>query len=129
MSSLEHRLEKLEVGAGKGAASGWEVPIATRLYLTMVACHRARIEGEEPLPYTQEEVEERRRQDLETASGKGAEAMLRCSIGWQTPEARRCSTSGSRRPRGEWKRQRTYPPSAGQRFGEWTKKSRSLVGS
>jgi hypothetical protein len=89
------RLEKLEAGAGKGAASRWEVPIETRVYLTMVARHRARIEGEEPPEYSWEEIEEMRHQDLETVAGNGAEASLRGSIGWQTPEAQQML--------GEWK--------------------------
>jgi hypothetical protein len=55
----------------------------------MVACHRARIEGEEPPEYSWEEILEMRRQDLETVAGNGAEASLRDSIGWQTPEAQR----------------------------------------
>jgi hypothetical protein len=43
----------------------------------MVACHRARIEGEEPPEYSWEEILEMRRQDLETVAGNGAEASLR----------------------------------------------------
>ncbi len=86
MSSLEHRLEKLEAGAGKDATSRWEVPIETRVCLTMVARHRARAEGKEQPPYTQEKILELRRQDLETVSGTGVEASLRDSIGWQSPD-------------------------------------------
>jgi hypothetical protein len=87
VSSLERRLEKLETGAGKGAASRWEVHIGTRVYLTVVARHQARAEGKEPPPYSQEEILELRRQDFETVAGNGAEASFRDSIGWQTPEA------------------------------------------
>ena len=86
-SSLGRRLEKLEAGAEKDTASRWEVPIETRLYLTMVARHQARAEGEEPPPYTHEEIEEMRRSDIETVEGRGTEAQLRASIGWQSPEA------------------------------------------
>ena len=56
MSSLEHRLEKLEAGAGKGVASRWEVPIGTRVYLKMVERYRARTESEEPPEYSWEEI-------------------------------------------------------------------------
>ena len=58
MSSLERRLERLEAGAGKNAASGWEVPIGTRVYLKMVERYRSRVAGEEVPPYAQEEIEE-----------------------------------------------------------------------
>ncbi len=64
MSSLERRLERLETGAGKGTTSRWEAPIGSRAYLTMIARCQARTEGKEPPSYTQEEIEERRRQDL-----------------------------------------------------------------
>ena len=53
MRDAKRRLEKLKAGAGKSAASRWEVPIGTRLYLTMVARYQARAEGKEPPPYTQ----------------------------------------------------------------------------
>jgi hypothetical protein len=87
VSSLERRLEKLEAGAGKGAASRWEIPIATRVYLTMVARCQARMEGKEPSPYSQEEIEELRRWDLETAEGQGTQAHYRNSPGWQSEES------------------------------------------
>ena len=58
MSSLERRLERLEAGAGKVAASRWEVPIGTRVYLKMVERYRSRVAGEEVPPYAQEEIEE-----------------------------------------------------------------------
>jgi hypothetical protein len=87
VSSLERRLERLEVGVEKGAASRWEVPIGIRLYLTMVTRCQARTEGKEPPEYSWEEILEMRRQDLETVAGNGAEASLRESTGWQSPEA------------------------------------------
>ncbi len=87
MSSLERRLEKLEAGVEKGAASRWQIPSEVLVYTKMCERYRARIEGREPPEYSWEEIEERRRQDLETVAGNGAEASLRNSIGWQTPEA------------------------------------------
>ena len=87
MSSLERRLERLEVGAGKDAASRWEVPIGTRVYLKMVERYRSRVAGQEMPPYAQEEIEEMRRHDLETVSGNGVRVFVRDSPGWQTLEA------------------------------------------
>jgi hypothetical protein len=87
VSSLERRLERLEAGAGKDAASRWEVPIGTRVYFKMVERYRSRVAGEEVPPYAQEEIEEMRRHDLETVSGNGVRAYVRDSPGWQTLEA------------------------------------------
>jgi hypothetical protein len=55
--------------------------------LKMVERYRSRVAGEEVPPYAQEEIEERRRQDLETVSGNGVGAYVRDSPGWQTLEA------------------------------------------
>ena len=63
------------------------MPIETRVYLTTIARHQARREGKEPPPYTQEEILEMRRSDIESVEGRGVEAQLRESIGWQSPEA------------------------------------------
>ncbi len=51
-SSLGRRLEKLEAGAERGTASRREVPIETRVYLTVVARHRAkrRVRSSHPTP-------------------------------------------------------------------------------
>jgi hypothetical protein len=75
MGGAERRLERLEAGAGKDAASRWEVPIGTRVYLKMVERYRSRVASEEVPPYAQEEIEEMRRQDLETVSGNGIGAL------------------------------------------------------
>ncbi len=87
MRDAKKRLEKLEAGAGKDAASRWEVPIETRVYLTTIARRQARREGKELPSYTQEEILEMRRSDIESVEGRGVEAQLRESIGWQSPEA------------------------------------------
>jgi hypothetical protein len=84
--SLERRLERLEGGVEK-SASRWQIPFEVLVYTKMCERYRARTEGKEPTEYSWEEIEEMRRQDLETISGKGAEASLRDSIGWQIPEA------------------------------------------
>jgi hypothetical protein len=62
-------------------------PPEVLVYTKMCERRRARTEGKDPPEYTRVEIEEMRRQDLETVSGIGAEAFLRGSIGWQTPEA------------------------------------------
>ena len=123
MSSLERRLERLEAGVEK-SASRWQIPFEVLVYTKMCERYRARTEGKEPPEYSWEEILEMRRQDLETVAGNGAEASLRDSIAWQTPEVQQRLDSGRRTRGGGWRRQRTYRPSAGERCGEWTKKSR-----
>ena len=87
--SLRRRLEHLEGQAEKGSAPHED---GESYRLAMVLCkhverHQARIAGEDPPPYTPEEIEEMRRLDMESVEGRGVEAQLRESIGWQSPEA------------------------------------------
>jgi hypothetical protein len=111
----KRRLERLEAEAGKGALSRWEVPIGLRAYLTMVARCQARTEGKEPPEYSWEEIEEMRRQDLETVSGIGADASSRDSIGWQTPEAERMLDEWQEDARRRVQKAEGLPP---ERWGE-----------
>ena len=83
--------------------------------MTMIARHRARIEGEEPPPYTQEEIEERRRWDLEAAVGRGTEAHYRNSPGWQSPEAQQMLGEWEEEARKRVEKARELPP---ERWGE-----------
>ena len=115
MRDAKRRLEKLKAGVGKSAASRWEVPIGTRLYLTMVARHQARTEGNEPLPYTQEEIEEMRRSDIQSVEGRGVEAQLRESIGWQSPEAQQMLGEWEEEARKRVEKAKYLPP---ERWGE-----------
>ena len=110
MSSLERRLERLEAGAGKDAASRWEVPIGTRVYLKMVERYRSRVAGEEVPPYAQEEIEEMRRHDLETVSGSGVRAFVRDSPGWQSPEAQQLLDEWEEGTRRRLERAKDLPP-------------------
>ena len=84
---IERRLEKLEANATR-AQSEWVVPIDVRILTKAVARHQARVEGKEPPPYTQEEIEEMRRSDLEVAVGGGVVGWLREGAGWRSEEAR-----------------------------------------
>jgi hypothetical protein len=115
MRDAKKRLERLEAGAGEGVASRWEVPIETRLYLTRIARHQARITGEEPPPYTQEEIEEMRRSDIQSAEGRGTEARLRESIGWQSPEAQQALDEWEQEARRRVEKGKDLPP---ERWGE-----------
>jgi hypothetical protein len=56
-----------------------------------------------------------RRQDFETISGKGAEASLRDSIGWQTPKAQRMLGEWQEGARRRVKKAKDLPP---ERWGE-----------
>jgi hypothetical protein len=62
------------------------IPIEVRILTKAVARHQAQKEGREAPPYTQEELEEMRRDDLETVAGEGFEAQMRENAGWQTEE-------------------------------------------
>jgi hypothetical protein len=81
----------------------------------MIARCQARTEGKEPPSYTQEEIEERRRQDLETVAGNGAEASLRASIGWQSPEAQQRLDEWEEDARRRVEKAKDLPP---ERWGE-----------
>ena len=115
VSSLERRLERLEAGAERGTASRWEVPIETRVYLTTIARHQARAEGKEPPPYTQEEIEEMRRSDIESVEGRGTEAQLRESIGRQSSEAQQSLDEGEQEARRRLELAKDLPA---ERWGE-----------
>ena len=115
MRDVRKRLEKLEVGAGKGATSRWEVPVWTRVYLTTIARRQARAEGNEPPPYTQEEILEMRHSDIESVQGRGVVAQLRESIGWQSPEAQQMLNEGEEEARKRMEKGKDLPP---ERWGE-----------
>jgi hypothetical protein len=86
VGNLESRLQRLEEQTEK-ANSQWEVPMYTRIYLKHIERHRARKEGHEPPPFTQEEIEYLYQEDLQEAAGEGTTAHYRASPGWQTEEA------------------------------------------
>ena len=115
MGSLERRLEKLEARAGKDAASRWEVPIETRVYLARVARCQARAEGKELPPYTHEEIEEMRRSDTESVEGRGVVGWLRESTGWQSLEAQQALDEWEQDARKRLERAKDLPP---ERWGE-----------
>jgi hypothetical protein len=83
--------------------------------LTMIARHQARREGKEPPPYTQEEIEEMRRSDIETVEGRGVEAQLRESIGWQSLEAQQSLDKWEQKARRRVEKAKGLPP---ERWGE-----------
>jgi hypothetical protein len=65
-----------------------ETPPEVGVLLKAIARDQARREGKEPPPYTQEEIEEMRRDDMEIAAGGGVVGKLRASVGWRSEEAR-----------------------------------------
>ncbi len=84
MGGLGRRLGDLEARATKGQAR--EIPMHLRLHAKATERLRARIRGEEPPAYTQEEIDALREDDLADASGGGTVGMLRASGGWWRPE-------------------------------------------
>ena len=84
---LEERLKRLEDKASTN--SEWTIPIEVRVLAKTVARHHALEEGREPPPYSREEVEEMRQDDLEIVAGGGVVGECRNnSKGWERPEAR-----------------------------------------
>lgn len=81
---LVERLEQLEDQQGRTAP--WQVPPTVLVLLKAIERERARKDGTELPPYTQEELEELRRQDLETVADRGAVGTYRDTAGWQNPE-------------------------------------------
>ena len=84
--SLERRLTNLETRAS-GADSKWEILMEVRIHLKAVDRHRARENGEDPPPYSQEEIEAMREDDLEVVAGGSVVDHLRDIPGWQSPDA------------------------------------------
>ena len=82
--SLERRLTNLEARA---PGTKWETPIEVLVHLKAVERHRSRACGEEPPPYTQEEIAHMHAEDLAEAAGGGVVGLLRDSAGWTSPEA------------------------------------------
>jgi hypothetical protein len=85
--SIKQRLGELEARMETETRRG-ETPPDVRVLLKAVERHQAREKGKEPPPYTQEEIEEMRRYDLEIAAGGGVVGQLRESVGWQSEEGR-----------------------------------------
>lgn len=84
---IKRRLGELEARMENEARRG-ETPPEVGVLLKAVARHQARGEGKEPPPYTQDEIEEMRRDDLEVAAGGGVVGRLREARGWHSEEAR-----------------------------------------
>ena len=82
--SLERRLTNLEARA---PGTKWKIPIEVRVHLKAVERHQARARGEEPPPYTQEEIAHMHEEDLAEAAGGGVVGLFRDSAGWTSPEA------------------------------------------
>ena len=62
--------------------------MGTQVYLKTLERYYARTQGKEPPEYSQEEILEMRRQDLEITDGDGGVVTyMRDSPGWQTLEA------------------------------------------
>jgi hypothetical protein len=85
--SLKKRLGHLEARAPE-AESQWVVPMEVSIYYKAVERHQALQEGKEPHPYSQEEIAELRRGDLEIVAGGGVVGECWNSKGWQSEEAR-----------------------------------------
>lgn len=83
--SVRRRLEKLEMRASN-ATSERSIPIELSVHLKAVARHQARAKGEEPPPYSREEVAHLREEDLETVAGGGVVGQFRDSPGWTSEE-------------------------------------------
>lgn len=84
---IRRRLGELEARMETEARRG-ETPPEVSVLLKAVARHQARDEGKKLPPYTQEEIEEMRWDDLEIAAGGGVVGHLRENVGWQSAEGR-----------------------------------------
>ncbi len=109
MASIGKRLKVLE-GKQDAAASRWEIPIEVQTLLKAQERHRAREEGEEPPPYSPEEIADLRQSDIETVAGS-----LRDDVGWQSPEARALLDEWEEDARRRLDRAEGLPP---ERWGE-----------
>jgi hypothetical protein len=110
VGSLESRCRRLEEQTER-ANSQWEVPMYTRIYLKHIERHRARKEGHEPPPFTQEEIEYLYQEDLDAASGEGVVAFYRESLGWQSEEAQAMLDEWEEGARRRVEKAKDLPPS------------------
>ena len=65
-----------------------------------------------------------RRSDVESVKGRGVVGWLRESTGCQSPEAQQSLKEWEQEAQRRWRWRRVFRLSAGERCGEWTKKSR-----
>jgi hypothetical protein len=107
--SMRRRLERLEVGA-EDRLSGWKVPPEVLVLAKAGERHQAIQEGREPPPYTQEEIEEMRRTDIEIVEGSGAAQHYRDIPGWQSEEAQRMLDSWEEEARRRVELGKDLPP-------------------
>lgn len=98
-----------------GDSDQWEIPIEVHLLLKDVERHRAREVGEEPPAYTQEELEEMHRDDLETVAGGGVVGQLRSSAGRSSPDAHARLDEWEESARRRLEQTKDLPP---ERWGE-----------
>jgi hypothetical protein len=106
---IRRRLGELEVRVETEARRG-ETPPEVDVLLKAIARHQARVEGKEPPPYTQEEIEKMRRDDLEVIAGGGVVGVFRESRGWLSEEARGLLDSWERNARRRLKQAKNLPP-------------------
>jgi hypothetical protein len=79
------RLERLE-SESEARNTTWEIPPHTRLLLKKINRHHARGVGEEPPAYTDAELLEMYREDVEVSQGRGIVGDLRENPGWQSED-------------------------------------------
>jgi len=82
--SLERRLSDLEARA---SGQQWEIPVEACVLLKSVHRYHARERGEEPPPFTAEEIAHMHAEDLATVAGGGVAGQLRAGKGWESPES------------------------------------------
>jgi hypothetical protein len=107
--NLKRRLEDLEDRRRK-VEEPHTMPPEVLVLTKMSERYQARTEGKEPPSYTQEEIEEMRRSDIETMEGRGVEASLRGSIGWQSPEAQQSLDEWEQEARRRVEKAKDFPP-------------------
>ena len=88
MESLNRRIRKLG-SERKEPGEEWVIPPEVRVVTKAAERYQAWTEGREMPPYTQEEIEEMRRADIEILEGSGVEQHYRDVPGWQSEEAQR----------------------------------------
>jgi hypothetical protein len=109
---IERRLEKLEAGV---PSAEWVIPIEVRVYCKALERYQARNDRRDSPPYSQEEIEELRRQDIETVEGQGFTAELHDSPGWQSEEGRKMLAEWREgTPAEDWRERHSWATSGGE---------------
>jgi hypothetical protein len=109
VGSLNRRIRKLE-REKREPGEVWVIPPEVQVVTKAAERYQAWVEGRKMPPYTQEEIEEMRRADIEIVEGSGVAQHYRDVLGWQSEEAQRMLDSWEEEARRRVELGKDLPP-------------------